>query len=607
MESSSPITILGAYERVFDETFKQRSDNHFNSLTYDNKCPVNPFDWSELKTSLLVNEIINDREHYTILSDFIKRMNLDLWQSLECRDEDMQNIFTEFVDKTGFNTLNLSKQPLSEKQLRKRELTRKKVEKLWEQYDVIFMKRKSLYKAGIVEAYRDLLKRVGSHYLNIDQLTTDEEKNIYEQHERLEKFNKQLTSINSKISKLQNEIDEMTQKTYLPTYDISQVKLLDGFEHKNDFFVQYEFTEYLTEHVRCRTFEAHNIYALRQKINELISFVRGSRHNRNNVDKKSKQVGITTVKFEKLNRKLPCNKRRLDEECVQSDIIPWTHPGKGQCHVPYTGGYGRFLKANANTMYGSNLCGISGSTQFITFAYLMSLMKYSVEELENRSNEEYEKSFNYLCQSACLILVGDGGHNITEVLYGIMFTLLLLWKLVNHCLLKNDFSIVLQWMQLEIDFKYIELYRTIFEKLRPFLRIVYSRTININFMHINKEYDMQELMIFQNKFQLEEQYFPIIFSPSNITDTGLAMFCLQCMFAFDSTLVDERVHYRYEIDDEENKANLQTLIQSIFSKDYNDLIDTDLERVKRECKVELKVESIPFAMKRNKLQIKHLG
>ena len=103
-------------------------------------------------------------------------------------------------------------------------------------------------------------------------------------------------------------------------------------------------------------------------------------------------------------------------------IKPWVHPGIEQCKVPYYGKFGEHLKANIgnDSLYASVQCGISGSLYFQLFSYLMS---HTQTPIKNPQDD-----FETLLLLSIVALVGDGGHNIMEVVYGYIIAIIILYK-----------------------------------------------------------------------------------------------------------------------------------------------------------------------------------
>jgi hypothetical protein len=123
---------------------------------------------------------------------------------------------------------------------------------------------------------------------------------------------------------------------------------------------------------------------------------------------------------------------------------PWKHAGQ-VCHVPYWGKFGQLIKSynDENEFYGSVKCGISASTQYIIFMYLLSLSKTKSEETkseetkseetksEETKSEETKNDVRDLVTMLCLYLAGDGGHNIREILFGLTSTATLFNALIE--------------------------------------------------------------------------------------------------------------------------------------------------------------------------------
>jgi hypothetical protein len=115
---------------------------------------------------------------------------------------------------------------------------------------------------------------------------------------------------------------------------------------------------------------------------------------------------------------------------------PWVHPGNKQCKVPYQGKYGAFMKQykEQNDFYASLQCGISGSTQFILYMYLLS-----ISDPKYKTDSTPSKDIRNVISAAVLILTGDGGHNIREVIFGFVITVILLYYFIQQIM--KDLSI----------------------------------------------------------------------------------------------------------------------------------------------------------------------
>jgi hypothetical protein len=159
------------------------------------------------------------------------------------------------------------------------------------------------------------------------------------------------------------------------------------------------------------------INMLQQKLNFVLGLIRGKRVDMPRPLPVSQQIGITNFINTKLNRKVLSN--------PNYNPRPWMHPGTSQCRVPYIGTYGKHIRENKsqNNYYGSLQCGISGSTNFILYMYLFSL--------KNDTSREYTKNVLCIIILGCMILTGDGGHNIREVISGFSMTIIMLYHMVN--------------------------------------------------------------------------------------------------------------------------------------------------------------------------------
>jgi len=164
------------------------------------------------------------------------------------------------------------------------------------------------------------------------------------------------------------------------------------------------------------------INTFQQNFNDILSALKGDRidfyeENPDSYDYGvSDQIGIGSFYVSRLKRTVRDNPTDMEPE-------PWLHPGK-TCVVPFRGKYGSLMREykGDNNFYGSVQCGISGSSHYIFFMYLISI---SEEKSKNIPND-----VRNLITTIILQLVGDGGHNIREVLFGITSTCTLLQSLI---------------------------------------------------------------------------------------------------------------------------------------------------------------------------------
>ena len=156
---------------------------------------------------------------------------------------------------------------------------------------------------------------------------------------------------------------------------------------------------------------------IQDKMQDIQGMIRGDRGELES-SIKSDKVGISAIKSYKLDRKL--------KQFPDYKIKPWSHPGNAKCLTPYWGKWGeniRDLKAQ-NDPHASLLCGLSGSTNFMYFSYLLS---HAYE-----STKTPARDYENLIMLAIVLLVGDGGHNVREVLYGICSTTVILYTILQE-------------------------------------------------------------------------------------------------------------------------------------------------------------------------------
>jgi hypothetical protein len=159
---------------------------------------------------------------------------------------------------------------------------------------------------------------------------------------------------------------------------------------------------------------------------------RGNRLDVKENNKKNDQIGIT-------NFITPLLKREVYGKSGHK-IDPWFHPGNDQCFVPHHGKYGTYMKnfEEEDSFYASVQCGISGSVQYMLFMFLLSIKDYNTDPLNNITD---------IIMTCCLYLVGDGGHNIREVISGLTISVIILNSFIQDVKLglqltfKNSLSI----------------------------------------------------------------------------------------------------------------------------------------------------------------------
>ena len=116
--------------------------------------------------------------------------------------------------------------------------------------------------------------------------------------------------------------------------------------------------------------------------------------------------------------------RRILVPGIDPTVRPWKHPGNSQCKMPYRGKWGQKIRiARAQeSVWASYMCGISGSTAFFLWSYLMSITNQP--NIPNPTLDIHNVFF-----IATSLLTGDGGHNIREVVYAIALFFCVIYNL----------------------------------------------------------------------------------------------------------------------------------------------------------------------------------
>ena len=158
------------------------------------------------------------------------------------------------------------------------------------------------------------------------------------------------------------------------------------------------------------------IHLLMQPIFNFLGMVRGDREDI--PQERWNQVGITYIYHPALRRRL--------KNFPDYPIQPWLHPGNAQCKMPYWGKWGEKIRIGReqNNIWSSYMCGISGSTNFMLFSYILAIANIGTSNPEANAKD--------LFTLAVAILTGDGGHNVREVIYGITLSIILLNTLFNE-------------------------------------------------------------------------------------------------------------------------------------------------------------------------------
>ena len=235
-------------------------------------------------------------------------------------------------------------------------------------------------------------------------------------------YNKELDTY---MSNLKEDDDFVT------TYPVSQASAFvnDKDSLWNDFYGLFEFVKWVSSrigngyaYINPKVFKKNPLLLFylvdmfQQRTALFFDMIRGFKDFKHATEKDN-HIGISNIKLEKLKRNIISK--------PEYEIQPWLHPGRVRCKVPYHGKYGTYMKQykEHNDFYASLQCGLSSSTQYIFYIYLLS-----ISDSKYKSSKTLDSDIRDIITTASLILVGDGGHNIREVIFGLICTVIVLYN-----------------------------------------------------------------------------------------------------------------------------------------------------------------------------------
>ena len=258
------------------------------------------------------------------------------------------------------------------------------------------------------------------------------------------------TSISSYLRSVNTDGRKDDSNPY-PVAQIHQFKNEPNERLLDDFYALYNFNKFLFVYcIGKDVFDYHlnNGISLRvdlivfryyydmiqQKIFRIQQSVRGDRYDVPNVPEweKSDILGISNNRYNDDNIDdnsevyIDSNGKGATvlktKQFPNKRVITWQHPGINSCRPYFNGKYGenikKYMSNNQNTdnFFSSFQCGISASTNYIVFPFLFStVLPNNIEDIKNILEDIIIMSVLGLC--------GDGGHNLREVLSGIVTTL----------------------------------------------------------------------------------------------------------------------------------------------------------------------------------------
>jgi len=225
----------------------------------------------------------------------------------------------------------------------------------------------------------------------------------------------------SELVRYAKDLAKSVQKDKLDSYPVGQTKAFidDPKAIHDNFYALYNFMKWVWYKLRHGDYYGANmcqtqplmyhlvIQTFQQRLLIFQDMIRGDRLKLPTPYQLYDQIGITNINNTYLKRQV-----RGKPNLV---IEPWAHPGQVECRVPYRGKYGTYMNeyAQENSFYASLQCGISGSTQYMLFMYLMSIANL------NYTSDMAKRDIKNLILSATITLTGDGGHNVREVVFGL--------------------------------------------------------------------------------------------------------------------------------------------------------------------------------------------
>lgn len=242
--------------------------------------------------------------------------------------------------------------------------------------------------------------------------------------------------INDVLKEYMKELQTAKQKEDSRSYPVCQSQVWKGDSRKvwNNMYGLINFLKWIWVKLYKGRFydpvicddSSLRYYVLIETIQQMMfkvqSNIKGPRKNEKNSNSKSNNVGISDIVTDDLERSI--------NEDEKKSIEKWLHPGKSQCFVPYFGGYGAEIKKyrqySGDNKYSSLQCGISGSVNYFIFLYLLSTIVS-----EDKSLQYNPKRLLILMT---IILGGDGGHTVREVIFGTATVVILLSHLISDIL-----------------------------------------------------------------------------------------------------------------------------------------------------------------------------
>ena len=293
---------------------------------------------------------------------------------------------------------------------------------------------------------------------------------------------------NEDIKKLREQSPSNNDKEHFPIggfiEKIMKNTVVNPSDIRNNFFGMVNFSTWVWGQIlKGPVTSMSAILHVQQKMMEIHRMIRGRRVD-SNQEIHSNQYGITTIDDDEI---LALG----DQDHPYKPLKPWNHWGQSKCQVAYRGMYGALIKwcRENNLDCGSMQCGISGSTQIFLFTVLASLVGDTTKD---------ELTIQGLVHDVILvsiiILAGEGGHNVVEIISGLVTSVIVLkYLLDNPDLLEELYAEKI----LSGARSYVQEFINPTKGAAKFINIFYEMTLDINpvndFSHINKPLDSESI------------------------------------------------------------------------------------------------------------------
>ena len=436
-------------------------------------CPIYPFQISELKSSFLVrNLLINTNTNKYIISLYNKYL-INLYKYLSIDINDKLNDFFDDIGKTKI-VHDIYNKILYFTSIEKRTQKLQKADMNSEIFDdkissqgskeITVRQARTFWKSDELIEETKFIEELKLFYHNKAQFYGENHEHVlmfFEEDLYKTPFLDYWNDINNAFFYFYEHYMDKTKVNILPVtnifiyYDQSDKNPQNFYQIiQSDFYALYTFsywtwtkfyTEYdssFTNNYNYKNFNSTLFVGLtQQKINNIANIIRGTRTKQVNNSRHYIDDFTTTLEPNVYNNdKILTSNIGISnslwpslEREVFDQKIPWLHPGTKSCNVILNGAYGKtLLNKSLQSYYSSYQCSISGSCNFTYFPFLISLFDNQEINLYAETKDFYQSTCNFIIICATLSMVGDGGHNFREVLFGLTLSNLCTYYYIRY-------------------------------------------------------------------------------------------------------------------------------------------------------------------------------